>query len=697
MKIPVLSIFWVLSLVCLTFRAAAQQPDAGKYQTVEDLIEEIAANSDEELDYTALYDDLNFFYQNPMNLNEARREDFERLQFLNQLQIQNLIDFLELGTVHTIYELQLVKGFSQQDIEQLLPFVRVGEAPPSQPFQLSRALKWGRHQVFLRSQSLLEEQKGYKSISDSVLQTDPDKNRYLGNRFKYYTRYKFHYKDKILWGFTAEKDPGEEFLSGVQKHGFDFYSAHLQVKDFGALKTAVVGDFQAQFGQGLVLWSGFSMGKSSYVLNTTKKARGLRKYSSTDENRFMRGSAATLHFGNIEISGFFSRKKIDANIERIDSIENDEILQVSNLQNTGLHATPSTVADRKAIDETIFGGNLTYRGDWFAVGITGAHTTYGSRLEKDLKAYQYFDFSGKENTAIGADYRFVWREFNFFGEAAWSSNGGMAFVNGFLAPLAPRVAVSVLHRHYQPGYYSAFAAGFGETSHTANENGLYLGVEIHPVRNWKLSAYFDSYEAGWLRYRTDAPSQGFEGFVQADFRASRNVNMYLRYRSETKPQNISEQAQGVTQLADVVKQSLRYHIAYRLSPEILLKNRVELSFYDKEQTHDRGFLVYQDVKYEPNFAPLVLNLRYAIFETDSYDARFYAYENDILYAFSIPAYYGKGTRFYATLKYDFGEHIDLWLRYSRTYFSGEEQIGSGLNEIQGNTRSEVKLQVRLKF
>ena len=62
----------------------------------------------------------------------------------------------------------------------------------------------------------------------------------------------------MLVSFTGEKDAGEEFFQGSQKNGFDFYSAHLFVQGFGTIKQLAIGDFQAQFGQGLTFWSGLA-------------------------------------------------------------------------------------------------------------------------------------------------------------------------------------------------------------------------------------------------------------------------------------------------------------------------------------------------------------------------------------------------------------------------------------------------------
>ncbi|MGB1032468.1 MAG: hypothetical protein ACPGWM_07625, partial [Flavobacteriales bacterium] len=87
----------------------------------------------------------------------------------------------------------------------------------------------------------------------------------------------------------------------------------------------------------------------------------------------------------------------------------------------------------------------------------------------------------------------------------------------------------------------------------------------------------------------------------------------------------------------------------------------------------------------------------ALFETDSYNARLYAYENDVLYAFSIPAYFSKGVRYYAVAKYKIKRGVDLWLRYARWYYTDRSTTGSALDEIAAPHKSEIKVQLRLRF
>jgi len=85
------------------------------------------------------------------------------------------------------------------------------------------------------------------------------------------------------------------------------------------------------------------------------------------------------------------------------------------------------------------------------------------------------------------------------------------------------------------------------------------------------------------------------------------------------------------------------------------------------------------------------------FETGGYDSRLYAYENDVLYSFSIPVFYDKGYRYYFNLSYDTTKNISIWLRWSQTIYPGKSLIGSGLDEINGHTKTGVEVQALYNF
>ena len=274
---------------------------------LEQLVEEIAEQADEEIDYAELYENLLVYYNYPINLNSANHEDLRKLMFLTRFQELSIIAYREkYGDFQSVYELQFVDGIDQRSLRYLLPFVTVEKEGPESNFKFKNSLKYGKHDIMLRTQFVLQDEAGYLPISDSVLAEDPDKNRYLGSPYKLYARYRYHYKDKLFWGLTAEKDQGEEFFKGNQAYGFDYYSAHVQINDIGPIKTAVLGDYKLEFGQGLTLWSGMSFGKSPDAVNIMKRGRGIMRYGSTNENEFFRGQAAQIRIGAFDITEFVS-------------------------------------------------------------------------------------------------------------------------------------------------------------------------------------------------------------------------------------------------------------------------------------------------------------------------------------------------------------------------------------------------------
>jgi hypothetical protein len=94
---------------------------------------------------------------------------------------------------------------------------------------------------------------------------------------------------------------------------------------------------------------------------------------------------------------------------------------------------------------------------------------------------------------------------------------------------------------------------------------------------------------------------------------------------------------------------------------------------------------------------LSLNARFALFDTDSYNSKIYSYENDVLYYYRIPAYYNRGSRTYITARYKIKKGIDCWIRWSIWKYTNVDEISSGLNQINGNGKSEIRAQLRFQF
>lgn len=112
---------------------------------------------------------------------------------------------------------------------------------------------------------------------------------------------------------------------------------------------------------------------------------------------------------------------------------------------------------------------------------------------------------------------------------------------------------------------------------------------------------------------------------------------------------------------------------------------------------ERGYLVFQDFNYRPLSKPYGFATRFAVFNTDSYDARIYAYETEVLYAYSIVGLSGRGSRAYLMFTYSPFGWLDIWARVANTWYSQDEPVGSGNDAFPGVTRSDAKLQIRIKW
>jgi hypothetical protein len=693
--------------------------DSQIQQQLENLAEE---SQNEEADYSTLLDALNQFKEHPINLNNTNKEELQQLQLLTDIQINNLLDHIRKdGKLITIYELQGINGFDLQTINKILPYVRVSNNFNTAHFNSKEMFKDGQHVLTFRYGRILEDQTGFSDIDSTKLYNSRN-SRYIGSPDKLYARYRFTYGTNVSWGITAEKDQGELFFKNNQRfkydwyeqslnkdpkvslypklnynNGFDFYSAHFYLHNFRFIKSFALGDYQATFGQGLVMWSGYSFGKSSDIMSAKKSATGIRPYTSVDENKFLRGAATTIGFKNWEATGFYSRKYIDANIS--DTLENGEIAAVSSLQETGYHTTPGEIADRHTILQTIYGGNVSYKGKQFNAGLTGMGYELNKDLKRDLGFYNQFEYSSRENFNVGLDYNFIIKNFNFYGEEAMSKNGGTAFLNGVLVSLDPRLTLTVTHRYYQRNYQNLLSNGFAESTTASNEKGLYVGIAAKPFSKFTLTAYYDRFEFPWLKYQVNAPSHGTDYMAQLNYTPSKKFDSYFKIRSRSKYKNTSADIDDIDFIVPYTQTNYRINTSFTIIPSVKLKNRLEFVDYkvDNGKTQ-KGFLIYQDITYSKLGSKFSGSLRYALFQTDSYDARLYAYENDVPGAYSIPSYYYRGSRFYILLDYNVTRKIEIWLRFSEFVYDNKKIISEGsLTEIKGNTKSEIKAQIRFKF
>ncbi len=664
---------------------------------VELLIQELFGQQTDEttVDYEDVYETLLQYYRQPLDLNRASREELRSLWLLSESQIAALLQHIAAnGKLVSLYELQSISHFDLLSIRRVLPFVTVQsqgqQGALSWPQRIKRA---DNHSLLLRYDRTLQERRGYTPPEGRSL------TRYQGSPDKFLVRYRLSHPKDFSFGITAEKDAGEPFAWKVDQrlYGFDFYSAHAQLYNRGAFKTIAVGDYQLQFGQGLLLSSGFSVGKGAETITTVRRSQlGIRPHTSTLESNFFRGAAATHRWRRLETTVFYSNRRVDASAGGA-LPEDTTTFLLGGLQTSGLHRTPTEIANRHRAREQVLGADVTYKNptQTLSFGLTGLHTSYSMALQPRPELYNLYAFSGKSLAGVGVHYSYLWQNLNFFGETAWSSSKAVGTVNGVLASLSEKVEFSLLYRHYARNFQTMYGGAFGEGSRNQNESGLYTGLKLKFSNRWQLTAYYDRFSFPWLRYRVDAPSAGEEYLLRLQFMPARSTLLYGQYQHERKGRNESALTQALQTVSEY--STHRFLILLDVNPlaNVRFRSRVQMSRFQQNGPAKTGYFMAQDVSWERKYTRL--SARYALFDTDDYDTRQYAAEQDVLSAFSIPVFFGQGTRVYLLAQQRITRNIDAWAKVSYTRYRGQETVSTGLEEIQGPARTDVRVQVRYRF
>ncbi len=666
----------VLLLAFLAAAAGAQQLPAAAEQQLEALSDATEAETEDD----TYLQQLHYYALHPLNLNAATAEELQALRLLSPLQIESFVRHRKLfQNLISVYELQAVPLWDVPTIRKVLPYITISSTVEN----IGLWFREGDHSLLLRNTRLIEKQKGF----DTSLPT-----HFAGDRNHLLFRYKYQYKNKLQYGMTGDKDAGEQFFKGTQRRGFDFYSAHLFARKLGVVKALALGDFTVNLGQGLIQWQALAFKKSSEPLAVIRQSPTLMPYHSAGESNFNRGAGITLQKGIWETTVFASLKKISANLSS-DSAAGS----FTSFSTSGLHRTPSEIADKNAIKQTSFGGSFKMQLNRFAIGFNMVNYHFSKPLQKGDEPYNLYAVNGSDWRNASVDYHGVLKNMYFFGEAALDKNGDAAFVNGVIASVDPKVDVALVHRHIAPQYQALSGNAFTENISPTNERGFYAGITVRLTAAWRLNGYADFFAFPWLKYRVNAPSGGQDYLLQLMYQPNKKWETYARYRQEQKGLNELSGDSIMHFVSPKRRQNFRLHATYKVSRSMTLKGRSEVMLYDLNGADsERGFLVFVETAHGV-LKKLKGSVRLQYFDTDGYNSRIYAYESDVLYSYSVPAFFDTGFRYYFNLQYDVFKKLSVWLRWSQTVYQNQQTIGSGLTSISGNTRSEVKCQASYRF
>jgi opacity protein-like surface antigen len=676
-------------LVVIALAAHAQEYPR-KEVDLERLADELFGFQDLELNYEDLYENLALLLANPININKATQEELRFLNILNEEQLQNLLRYrVEFGNLVSIYELQAIPGFDLQTIYRIVPFLIVDDITQRwDKSLLSRILQNENNYFILRYERTLEVKRGF---TDAVR----PEQRFVGDANRYYLRFRTSRPNDFSLGFTLEKDAGEANTWNPERrqYGFDFTSFHAQVMNKGKVKNLIVGDYQAQFAQGLLLGGAFGFGKGGETITTIRRSNlGFLPYTSINETGNLTGIAMTIEAQkNLYLSGFYSNTWRDATLGS-DTTENVFALA---LQTSGLHRNEVELSRRKTINEEQIGLVLNYRKKHLDAGILWNDVNYQIPITRRPQPYNQFVLSGTNLMNTGGYLNYQLRNFTLFSEIGKTANQGYGITAGLIGSVTHQLDVAIHYRHYQRNFYSLFSNAFAESSIPINERGMYWGWRYRWNRKYSLAGYVDFFRFPWLRFRGYAPSDGHEYLLRFNYQPTRQVFLFVQLREESKIRNLSSLPDNLYRTDNGVKRNFWINCDYGITSNLKMKSRAQFSSYSLDGRVNQGMVVLQDISMD--FGRISLTARYALFDADGADNRQYVYERDVWLAYSMPAYSGVGIRSYVLLQYAPSSSLTFWLRYAYVRFTDRETISNAADTIDGNTRNDVKLQMRLRI
>ena len=590
--------WWVLLPLCA-------REDYELAHVIEDIYATVIENGGEE-DFEEMQQRLMELSAEKININRATHDDLQELYFLSDEQIEKILVYRDEHPLHSVYELQLIPGLREWEYRFLALFIEAGPTEPPK-IHVRDLFRSAHHEVDLRLDARNVETNTQDPVYTSL-------------------KYRFSSMHTLDFGVTAKHDVGTPWW-GPKSYVFDYYGGYVQLNNIGPLKTAVVGDYRANFGLGLVVSGQMRMGKTAYIDNLNYGRQGLKKYGGTGGTTFFRGAGVTVNLGPVETSAWYSCRR------------------------------------EKDIWQHVVGLNATYNWKNLRVGLTATESLFSDTFRVTHTYYNTRYFEGKRQAVIGAHAFYNYRLVSLFGEVAVAQNRQWGVGSLVGAKVATKADINVLAigRYYSPWFDNRLGSAFGETTKNNDELGLFAGTEILAVRGWRFGVYGDVFRFFGPKYTIRDTIGGFELLTEAAWLPKDLPHMELKLRWKRKKSSYLDRWQG------------RYLLSWQSGGwQMETSLHGTLCGYVPDASGPRltfGYAVMQDVHYHFSAVPIVLQLRAEWFDAQNWNNRIYAYENDVLYAFNIPATYGQGARWYLNARYKINGHFSLYLKVAETIFT----------------------------
>ena len=627
----------------------------------------------------------------PINFNRATIDELQSIPWLSSIQIQSLLIYLDKnGPLVSIYELQAVPGWDLATIRLIEPMVLIteaGEYYDSRKFTDKIAYDGGL-ELLVKQKRRLERSKGFLISGNRRFHGSPS-----------YWLYRFSYRAKgfMRFGVNMEKDSGERFRidPSSDQYGPDFLSMYMQLENIGVLKQLIIGDFKAQWDQGLTIGNTFNLGQQ-VITKPRRVHRGLIAHTGSQEYGFLRGIGVTLKTSRTTMHMFYSRRALDAIIQNKDSVNNLPTRATSIIE-SGLHRTNLEISRKNNLSQQLAGIHMKQAwGSGFSSSISALYLELNVPLIPKSTSYNQAWFRGQQNFNYSGAFEYVWKNFNLYGQVGISANLGWGVVLGVIGSLSHNTETSIHLRKINPDFHSISGGTFTARSGAKDEHGVYWGLRFSSHNRWVVGVSLNLYQTKAASFLADTPSHGLDHRIRIQYLPGKDRYLNFYWKSSTRLTNSpTVMGKSTNDIEEVSKHDLGLRFKWYNGANLVLFSTLQYSSLSTSNGSSNGILVNSRVSYNLKFMKITISS--ALFNTDNFENRQYVYESNFPYSLSIPFYQGVGHRWYAMARLKVSRGVDFWVRIAQSRQDHVSQTGTGMNAIQGNKRTDLSFQIRYKL
>lgn len=387
----------VILFLAVSLCSSAQEEATSQQHAWQAIIGEMMDDSDEDVaQWESMYDALCDLEQSPVDINHATREDLERIPFLSDDEVADILEYIYRNQeMKTTAELAMIRSLTFTNRRLLPYFIVITPVEKRSSLTLKNIIKYGENILTATGNIPLYERKG-------------DKNGYMGYKYRHSIRYEYRYTDNFRLGIVGAQDAGEPFFSGRNSMGYDFYSYYLSIRKLGRLKALTLGRYKVKMGMGLLVNNDFSIGKTTSMASFNKTGTAIRPHSSRSSGNYMQGGAATVRISPcLDLTAFVSYRYIDATLNNDDG-------SIATILKTGYHRTETEMKKKNNASQFAAGANLSFMKSHFVGGVSAYYTSLDKRLSPNTNSlYRRYYPQGERFYGMSVDYGYRSGLFSF--------------------------------------------------------------------------------------------------------------------------------------------------------------------------------------------------------------------------------------------------------------------------------------------